>query len=196
MRAKQSAQTFSGVTATSLRELLHHSPSAVLNRLLAKEPALRRSVFYLFPLIPGSRDLCLRLALFLGELPSPTGGTIFAKCVREAVAKVETLGLVPFSVATHVHGFGAFCEGLLMHIPELLEIEVLTSDGVQWRPLEGGLSVWQVGKETPLRVTAVPDVDRSLAKPLRLFLLSRLIARHDLVRLGEGWPRVGGYVPC
>lgn len=172
------------------------SPSTLVNRLLTAHPDLRRKAAFLFPLMPGSRELCIRFASYVGELPGSSGRSLLEESILSAVGAVEELGIVPFTVATHLRGFAVLCEGLLAHAPSLLELDVRSVSGEAWHPFDGPVCDWVSAQEGPVAAVRKHSGDASLARALRVVLLSRLVGRQDLGRIGASWRRVAGYSTC
>ena len=175
------------------------SPASLLTRILAADALLRRKATFVFALMPGSRDVCLKFANYVGDLPGPQPGTsLLGASVAAAFDAVDPHGVAPYTVAAHLEGFANFCAGMLAHSSYLLSLESVDSRGRTWNPLLGPFSDWCQDAEGAVSVHTVDPslIPDHLDATVRLYLLSRLLTRHDLPRMVARWPDITRRSAC
>src|SRR4051812_37126231 len=91
-----------------VREDLVVGPSAAayLAQAIRSDQRLQRHATLVFGLVPGSKDLAMRMANYVLDLPGPSAGrTLLSVCLDAAVTNVVKLGLVPYTISAHVDGY-------------------------------------------------------------------------------------------
>ena len=170
------------------------APAALLARIFASDAALKRKSTFLFALMPGARDVCLKFAAFVGDLPGPSPGgvNLLTASVRSAVAAVDPHGITPYTVSAHLDGFANFCGGILSHSAFLASLQPVDSIGRTWTPLLGPFPEWcrSASGAISLDTDAASAHANHLEATVRLFVLARLLTRHDLPRMVARWPDI------
>ncbi len=174
------------------------NPATLLSKLLLSDPALRRKATFVFPLMPGARDVCIRFASYVGELPGPNASNLLTASVTAAFANIDSFGITPYTVGAHVDGFAAFCDGLLSYSAFLLTLRPVDATGRSWHPLQSPFAEWMSKAVAPVSIerreaAAMPAYMDSV---LRVLILSKLLTRHDLPRLGVRWPDIARPSTC
>ena len=163
-------------------------------RVFASDAALKRKSTFVFALMPGARDVCLKFAAFVGDLPgpSPSGGNLLSASVASAFSAVDPHGITPYTVSAHLDGFANFCSGILAHSAFLASLQLSDSVGSTWTPVRGPFPEWCVSASGAITVKAVAPTHNAdhLEATVRLLVLARLLTRHDLPRMVVRWPDI------
>lgn len=165
------------------------TPKQLLRRVMASDNTMVRACDVVFPIMLGSRELFLRFARFVDDLPGPLSESLLADSMRSAITLVgERCGLAPITVETHLRGFATLCEGLLTHFDHLQTVTVRDAGGSIWRATSGSLSDWKRTASPPFSVLSEDPPDGSSPLFLRLLLLSSIVDFADVVHIGDQWP--------
>ena len=165
------------------------APKALLRRVMASDNTMVRACDVVFPMISGSKELFLRFARYVDDLPGPLSDSLLADSMRSAITLVgERCGLAPITIETHLRGFGTLCEGLLSHLEHLERLAVRDSSGLTWRASQGSLADWKRTAAPPFELDLLGSLESVPAVFLRLLLLSSIVDFADVVQIGDQWP--------